>query len=338
MENTSNRLLSPLVVGIVAFIVGVLFGWMILGWYVWPVQWTDAGPQDLYQQARAEYVRMAIEAYGTNKDAILAKARFDALEKTAAQALADVKENPGTLPPDLIASFETAVGVVPGVVPPIGATPQPTKPAAGGGGIASWQIILLALCCLVLLAGGGAVAFYLFRSKSTGAVTPAMQAQQAARQAAYTDYAASGAEPPICQFMASYKLGDDLFDDSFSIDNASGEFLGECGVGISETIGVGDPKKVTAFEVWVFDKNDIQTVTKVLMSRHAFNDSSIRQSLAAKGEAVLIERGSEAVLETQTLQMVARVVDVQYGDGPVPPESFFDSLILELAIWPKPEI
>ena len=87
----------------------------------------------------------------------------------------------------------------------------------------------------------------------------------------------------MAQFMASYKLGDDLFDDSFSIDFPAGEFLGECGVGISETIGVGDPKKVTAFEVWLFDKNDIQTVTKVLMSAHAFLDEATRLRLACQG-------------------------------------------------------
>ena len=96
----------------------------------------------------------------------------------------------------------------------------------------------------------------------------------------------------MAQFMASYRLGDDLFDNSFSIDSPAGEFLGECGVGISETIGVGDPKKVTAFEVWLFDKNDIQTVTKVVMSAHAFNDVAIRQRLEAKGEPVLAEPGS----------------------------------------------
>jgi hypothetical protein len=135
--------------------------------------------------------------------------------------------------------------------------------------------------------------------------------------------------------MASYKIGDDLFDDSFSIDSPSGEFLGECGVGISETIGVGDPKKVTAFEVWLFDKNDIQTVTKVLMSSHAFEDVTIRQRLEAKGEPVLAETGSQAILETATLRLVARIVDMSYGEGALPENSFIDSVILELAVWQK---
>ena len=139
----------------------------------------------------------------------------------------------------------------------------------------------------------------------------------------------------MAQFMASYKLGDDLFDDSFSIDSQAGEFLGECGVGISDTIGVGDPKKVSAFEVWLFDKNDIQTVTKVLMSAHALTDAGIRQKLETKGEPVATEPGNQTVLETATLKLVARIVDMTYGQGALPEASFFESLILELAVWAK---
>ena len=68
--------------------------------------------------------------------------------------------------------------------------------------------------------------------------------------------------------MTTYRQGDDLYDDSFSIDSVNGEFLGECGVWVSRKLSVlRDPKKVTALEVWLFDKNDIQTVTKILMKR-----------------------------------------------------------------------
>jgi hypothetical protein len=139
----------------------------------------------------------------------------------------------------------------------------------------------------------------------------------------------------MTQFMSSYRIGDDLFDESFSIDSPAGEFLGECGVGISETIGVGDPKKVTAVEVWIFDKNDIQTVTKVVMSAHAFNDTGTRQRLEAKGEPVLADPGAQTVLETATLRLVARVVEMSYGEGALPEQSFFEGLVLELAIWQK---
>lgn len=140
---------------------------------------------------------------------------------------------------------------------------------------------------------------------------------------------------PVAHFMTSYAIGDDLYDDSFSIDAPNGAFLGECGVGISDTIGVGDPKKVTAFEVWLFDKNDIQTVTKVLMSAHAMNDSAIKQRLASKGEPVLLEPGQQFLLETATLQLEARVIEMVYGLGALPAGSFIERLTLELSVWPK---
>lgn len=154
-----------------------------------------------------------------------------------------------------------------------------------------------------------------------------------------TDFVGEGETPPVSQHMSTYILGDDLYDDSFSIETASreesGEFLGECGSGISETIGVGDPKKVAATEVWLFDKNDIRTVTKVLMSEHAFNDQALRTKLAPKGEAVLAEPNGVAWLETQTLRVRVRVIDLQYGEGPLPPNSFFERLTVEIAAWRK---
>jgi hypothetical protein len=189
----------------------------------------------------------------------------------------------------------------------------------------------------LLLLAGGLIAMFVLRSRrgGIGTVTQSQPPAEVARPADWTAYTPVSEEKPMAQFMASYKLGEDLFDDSFSIDSASGEFLGECGVGISETIGVGDPKKVTAFEVWLFDKNDIQTVTKVLMSQHAYMDETIRQRLAAKGEPVLIEPGTETVLETHSLRLVVRSVDMGYGEGPLPSQSFFDRLVLELAVWQK---
>jgi hypothetical protein len=108
-------------------------------------------------------------------------------------------------------------------------------------------------------------------------------------------------------------------------------------MGISETIGVGDPKKVTAFEVWLFDKNDIRTVTKVLMSEHAFRDEALKSRLAAKGEPVQAASGDIVALETATLTVTARVVDMAYGGGALPPHSFFERLTIELAAFKKAE-
>jgi hypothetical protein len=147
--------------------------------------------------------------------------------------------------------------------------------------------------------------------------------------------ATPSSDMPAAHFMTTYVIGDDLYDDSFSIDTAKGEFLGECGVGISDTVGVGEPKKISAFEVWLFDKNDTQTVTKVLMSARAMNDPLIRQRLASKGEPILVEPGQQIVLETPSLQLQAKVIEVVYGQGALPAGSYFERLTLELSVWPK---
>jgi hypothetical protein len=197
-------------------------------------------------------------------------------------------------------------------------------------------VVLVIMCLLTLVIGGLLAYMFVFRNRR-----PAIASNRPAAEAAGRGMVEpamtypEGQEPPIVQYLTTYTLGNDLYDDSFSIDSPSGEFLGECGVGISETIGVGDPKKVTAFEVWLFDKNDIQTVTKVLMSQHAFNDPTINQRLASKGEPVLSEPGKRVVLETATLQLEASVVNMNYGQGALPQNSFFDQMTLRLDVWQK---
>jgi hypothetical protein len=198
-------------------------------------------------------------------------------------------------------------------------------------------MIIIGAVVLVLgvLAAGG---FYLYRllgKRGSGEVTPTMQSVEMSRKAEKTNFEQLGLAPPITQTMTTYVLGDDLYDESFSIDTQAGEFMGEYGVGVSEAIGVGDPKKVTALEIWLFDKNDIKTATKVLMSKYAFNDPAIRARLEPKGELVIIEPQSQILLETATLQLLATVVDLEYGRGALPADSYFERITLELAIWPR---
>ena len=142
-------------------------------------------------------------------------------------------------------------------------------------------------------------------------------------------------QKPVAQFMSTYAFGDDRYDESFTFDAPNGEFLGECGVSISDIIGVGEPKKISAFDIWLFDKNDIQTVTKVLMSEHSFEDSTTRQRLEIRGEPILAEPGAQFVLQTATLRLEGRIVDVMYGDMPLPEDSYFQRSTVELAIYRK---
>ncbi len=330
----ADYLKRPLVAALVAGILGLAIG-LAWAWGVQPVEWTNVPPDQLGVTYQEEYLRMAIDSYRVNPDNALALQRFQSLGSGGQSALENIKNDPKNQDPNAILGFEAAVKGTAGA----STTPTPggEQPANKPTSFMSVVIILIALVLIGIVIY--AVFKYLlpiFRKGTPSTPTPAMRARELTSNTELTDYAAMGEEPPISQFVTTYVLGDDLFDDSFSIDSPSGEFLGECGIGISETVGVGDPKKVTAFEVWLFDKNDIQTVTKVLMSGRAFNDPATFQRLEAKGEPFLVERGKQVVLETAALQLVATVSDMEYGKGAMPDESYFERLTLEIAVWPKP--
>ncbi len=325
---------QALLIGAVAFLIG-LAGGLIYGWYIAPVEWTDAAPVDLRVDYRENYLRLLADAVRAGflrpedstgwlgqrwnpQDAAreirrLAQRETDPARRGAMEQLAQVWEQ----------------------------APMPSAPARGGG---------ISPACLIGLAGlllVGIGAFWLLRRPAPRAAprrpAPApASAEPAAGPVALERPAPVGAypttwEPPLSQHQVTYKLGDDHFDLSFPIELPHGEFLGEYGVGISETIGVGDPAKVTAFEVWLFDKNDIKTVTKVLASEHAYRDTALQARLRQKGDLVLATPGAIIEIETRDLRLQARVVEMEYGTGALPPNSFFARLTLDLAAWRKKE-
>lgn len=322
---------KPIAIGVLGFAIGLFIGLVILGWWLWPVEWKDADPSYLNANYAADYLRMTIDSFSVNGDENLALARYRALGAQGPAAMNAVMNQPGSVNPMAIANFKMLVDRAGAGMP----TPE-ERPSSSGNGMIMIVIgggVLVAALLVFLL-----VRFVLplFRGYTSGELSAARRAQQLSNETPMTDYEAMGQEPPVAQFITTYVSGDDFYDESFSIELANGEFLGECGVGISETIGVGTPKKVTAFELWLFDKSDIQTVTKVLMSAHAYNDPALRQRLEAKGEPILAQAGKQIVLETKALQLVAIITDIEYAaSDALPPKSHFDRLTVELAIWPK---
>lgn len=326
-----NLLQTTRAVLILGVVLGLILG-LIVGWGIWPVQWTDGTPEVLREDLQRDYLRMTIDSYNRTGDTNTAMARWDSLGEAAGPTFTSLQRDPGYLNPADIQAFGSLVQSVKGVAPGGGGT---TPPAAGGtSGMGTAVLYASIVVVLALLAVGGLYLWRLFR-KGTGTVTPVMQAAEASRSAEKTNFEEMGLAPPITQTMTTYVLGDDLYDESFSIDTQGGEFLGEYGVGVSETVGVGEPKKVAALEIWLFDKNDIKTATKVLMSEYAYNDPNIRARLEPKGELVVVKPQEQILLETATLQLLATVVDMEYGTGAMPQNSYFERITLELAIWPR---
>jgi hypothetical protein len=324
IKNQLQKTSVAIGVGVVA---GVLIG-LIFGWLVWPVQWTDGTPEVLRADLQRDYLRMTIDSYNRTGDVDTAMARWDNLGEAAGSTFIALKTDPGYLSPAAIDEFGVLVQSVKGTaIQPVAETPQ-------AGGLSQLVIYASIGVVAILLAMGGLYVFRLFR-KGSGTVTPTMEAAVLSRTVEKTDYQALGVAPPITQSMTTYVAGYDLYDESFSIDTQGGKYLGEYGVGIGDKIGVGEPKKVAALEIWLFEQNDVNTATKVLLAEHAYNDPAIRARLEPKGELVLVKAGEQVLLETANLQLLATVVDLEYGMGSLPANSYFQRVTLELAVWPR---
>jgi hypothetical protein len=343
MDKIKEFFKKPISFGLVGLIVGIFIGLVVLGWGLWPLQWVDASPSALQMDYQRDYLCMMIDSYIRNQDDSLVQLRWGGLGEKSADLL-------NTLTPavcrfesdDEIKAFKQFMGVMPQAQSPTAEegdqviSPSPSLvPEIQAEN--TFSIMPLMILMVLTLAVGG-VFLFLMKRKSAGSNPQKVKTGKPVRKQEEPqshETANVSNKPALAQFMTTYRQGDDLYDDSFSIDSVNGEFLGECGVGVAETIGVGEPKKVTALEVWLFDKNDIQTVTKVLLSEHANKDSSIRQRLLSKGEPVEVAPGMRFVMETASLQMEARVIDLVYARGPLPENSYFSRVTLEIQVWSK---
>jgi hypothetical protein len=327
-ESFKKGINSPPIMAAVGLIVGILLG-LLYAWRISPVEFYDGNIEQLRDDLKVDYLRMAIDSYALNQDATMAETRYNQLGEYASKHLSTIELDPASQLVSDIDSFRVVVEMSTITEPMEDYVPEEEK---SGKNFLKWALLVT-----VVLAAALVGSYFLKKRKASG-ISPKAAASMADEITARMDspeYDEKGEAPPMHQFVTTYVLGDNLFDDSFSIESAAGEFLGECGVGISEAIGVGEPKRVTAFEVWLFDQNDIKTVTKVLMSGHAFYDDVIRSELEKKGEPVLADPGVEFVLTTNNLRVIGRVMDMGYGDGPLPEESFFERLSIELSVWPN---
>lgn len=370
MNNRMSMNQSSLIVAVVAFIVGALLGWLLLGAVILTplVKVVDTDPWDLNPAAKQQWVTMVADSFSLGQDLNLARERLrgysnDQVTQFLRQSFTERNQRGDATGAARLQAFSRVYGVNLGGG---GAPPsQPTSGQAndGGGLIDRLGTLLLLLAALILVIALGLFLYMRFRT-----ATPVRQVatQPIAPQQPYTGPATVAYQqpvpavspspireqpvmaPPIAPtqpaartpaamarslgtFAATYKFGEDNYDTSFTLETARGEFLGECGMGSSETIGEGKPDKVTAFDAWLFDKTDVRTVTQILMSEWAYNDQTTRARLATKGELAQAEKGKIVRLETATLSVEAEVKELIYASTPgLPPNSHFQKLIVEM--------
>jgi len=360
---------------VISFVVGAVFGLVVLGWWLWPVEYVDTDPSVLRARYKASWVQMVADSYALTGNLSQAQARLQELQgsrmspEDTAALLAQVaaeKRAAGQLDEaGRLQALANAVGLPIAAVTP-GATLAPTAAptAAPAGGRSTLVTICLALLFVLLVALGVLLIWSYLRGRQ--AATPRVSrrakppravpslvreeeyepeeeveeeeeeegelAPAVTRPIAWDTEAEEEAAPPsLGHFVTTFELGDDGYDESFGIETETGEFLGECGVAISELISSGTPEKPAAFDIWLFDKSDIRTVTKVVASPYAMEDDALHSKLAAKGDVIVAERGEMIVLETAALRVRAQIVATSLGGGDQQPESYFTKFTVELS-------
>lgn len=329
-------------------IIGLIIG-LIMGYGLFPKQWANLTPGHMRPDFRSRYLAEVAENYLITGDIEMARKSLGLNSKVKSapwlkedKALAadiqfaiDNARDPGIA---LTNQQYIALQSLQGRLPEVLATPVAETTAETGkpNPLKTLAYLVVALT-LILIAFG--IGWFLIIKPRRGA-EPEMDLDRyepltGEEPGAGVPGAVGIAEPPVKSFTTTYMIGDDYFDPSFSIEIGP-DFLGECGIGISETIGAGDPKKVTAFEAWLFDKSDIRTLTVVLASEYAANEPDLRAKLEPKGEVEQITPGRIVTLETSVLRVQVQIKDLEYAQGGnIPSHSYAQKITFVLQAWVK---
>ncbi len=351
--------LSTAVIG--AFVVGLLLGWLVIGWWIWPVTWANALPIDLSPEHRRTYVVGIAYAFQATGDVERARREMEALGGGIAQRQALEEALAAASPADRGALLELERALQLPLLP---------RPSASPGGASSWGPLLLGLLLGISLIGLGAAVLYLVRSgegflrvpawarpaASGPPPGPAPSAQPTAKPVVDVAPKARAAaeairpreeEKPLApegairfreklgSFTPTFRRGIEEYTENFDLAAPDGsEYEGDCGMGISETLE-GDGDRVTALEVWLFDKSDIRTQTYVLASEYAYSDPVLRKRLSSHGPGVLARPGETFTIEGQSLVLVGKVLSVTYADEGELPQSVFEEVKVSLEVYRK---
>lgn len=138
-------------------------------------------------------------------------------------------------------------------------------------------------------------------------------------------------EQPLTEYLATYIANDKFFDLSFQIEKAS-RYLGEYGIAVARVLDAKS-SQATALELWLFDTQGAQTISKILASNFCFSQESIRNELEQIGQVVLIQAGETTILETKGIKAEAKVLQVEYESDSLDPQSAFKKVVIQIEVW-----
>lgn len=349
---------------LVAFVAGLIIGLVVLGWYIFPVQWTNARPVDLAGGYREDYLVMVAESYARTGNADLARRRLSSFNAAAIQKAADALNQQGlaveaqhvramialvAAPGTPVAAAATPTPLVSGRVTP-GPPPAVQVPAAGPGSPNLARLVgLIGMSCLLvalIVTGAIIVLSWLLRTETRPAWLRRLLDTRPAIPVATPSVRTPPRErAPVVQVRPGWDIGELALNDTVVTEYAPGEIyyyesyhikdknemLGECGVRIAETLSSLDRDHPPAFDIWLYDRIDDRTVKAVVLTEQAYSDRALRRQLAGNGQPISPEPGKILFLETANLHLEAELVAFEYGQPKgTPGQAFFEQFSVQL--------
>ena len=168
MERINER---PGLIALIAFVVGLILGLVVLGWGLFPVEYTGADPSGMFTEYQATYVRNAAELYSFNNNQEALRSALgtwggDVVACELARASTDPADQQRLIAAATIVNGQGCAGVAAGSVPAGGTlaagtaapgiVPQATSavpaPDTAANGSSNLPLILLVLLLLLLAA------------------------------------------------------------------------------------------------------------------------------------------------------------------------------------------
>jgi hypothetical protein len=311
---------------LLVFVVGLLVGWLAIGWWLWPVDWTDADPWDLRTEHQERYLALLAKDFAQTMHADRAReavAGWDS--RNLSDLLATMRDEAGD--PEMSRLFADLIAVV-GIPDGESASqvepdPSAAMPSLGNRlvTVCGTAVVVLAAAVLIIFAASTRLWESFARGAQRVLPTQTMPSEEA-------EAISSG-------FTTMYTRDQNDYAEYFPIRAPNGQFLGECGVkSIGGISGQGSPQPVTALEMVLLDSKDHVTETRILMSRHAYRHTPLRRELMTRGELILAEEGVEVLVETGNIKMSAIVSDVEYAEEE-PVDGVFLRVVVDLDVEMK---
>ena len=152
METEPSQRNRSIIFGITGLAIGLVIGLVVLGWWLFPVQWVDFSPEQMGAADQEEYLRMAIDSLSVNYDTTAAISRYLELGADGPAILATIQIDPEPQSQKAVQAFSALVQ----------AQPEPADQSAAS----VMQVALIVLLVLVILALAGFLGYSLLRRRS----------------------------------------------------------------------------------------------------------------------------------------------------------------------------